>query len=94
MIDFFKFLVGITDIADVACLLFLPFYFSFCFAFYIQTSDIEFAIYFMAGNKPQKSFTSSYLWKHVRSFFKKVFKKKIFTSYRKNTQDVKTLKPV
>ena len=83
MIDFFKFLVGITDIADVACLLFLPFYFSFCFAFYIQTSDIEFAIYFMAGNKPQKSSTSSYLWKHIRSFFKRVFKKQYLSHIEK-----------
>ena len=74
MIGFFKFLVDITDIADVVCLLFLLFIIRFCFAFYNQTSDILFAIYFMAGNKPQKSFISSYLWKHVGSFFKKVFK--------------------
>ena len=75
MIGFFKFLVGITDIADVVCLLFFLFIISYCFAFYNQNSDIEFGIYFMAGNNSQKSFTSSYLWKHVRSFFKKVFKK-------------------
>ena len=51
IIGFFKFLTGITDIADVVCLLFFLFIISFCFAFYNQTSDIEFAIYFMAGNK-------------------------------------------
>ena len=51
IIGFFKFLAGITDIADVVCLLFFLFIISFCFAFYNQTSDIEFAIYFMAGNK-------------------------------------------
>ena len=51
MIGFFKFLAGITDIADTVCLLFFLFIISFCFAFYNQTSDIEFAIYFMAGNK-------------------------------------------
>ena len=51
MIGFFKFLAGITDIADTVCLLFFLFIISSCFAFYNQTSDIEFAIYFMAGNK-------------------------------------------
>ena len=51
IIGFFKFLTGITDIADIVCLLFCLFIISFCFAFYNQISDIEFAIYFMAGNK-------------------------------------------
>ena len=51
MIGFFKFLAGITDIADVVCLFFFLFIINFSFAFYNQTSDIEFAIYFMAGNK-------------------------------------------
>ena len=47
IIGFFKFLAGITDIADVVCLLFFLFIISFCFAFYNQTSDIEFAIQFI-----------------------------------------------
>ena len=51
MIGFFKFLAGITDIADVVCLFFFLFIINFSFAFYNQTSDIEFAIYFMTGNK-------------------------------------------
>ena len=75
MICFFKFLFGVTDITDVVCLLFTLFITSFYLTFYNQTSDSEFAIYFMACSKSQKSFTSSYLWKHVRTFIKKVFKK-------------------
>ena len=51
IIGFFKFLAGITDIVDVACLIFFLFIISFGFAFYNQTSDIEFAICFMASNK-------------------------------------------
>ena len=36
---------------------------------------LSWTIYFMAGNKSPKSFTSSYMWKHARTFFKRVFKK-------------------
>ena len=73
MIGFFKFLVGITDIANVVCLIFFLFIVSFCFAFYGQVSDID--IDFMAGNKSQKILPLRTYETMPEFYFKKVFKK-------------------